>query len=143
MHELAVLRATATPFSLYYVHCLRCSKYRNQIFYMQKTSLKNLGRISDYHKIGKSILKVVISVIRVSMHLKIYDMRESVSDVFVIQCTSIYKKKIFLDCPGSITYGGLFRRPPDSILGERIPHLNCMTKDSLDPYRMFSLSSLF
>lgn len=92
---------------------------------------------------GKSILKVVISVIRVSMHLKIYDMRESVSDVFVIQCTSIYKKKIFLDCPGSITYGGLFRRPPDSILGERIPHLNCMTKDSLDPYRMFSLSSLF
>lgn len=108
-----------------------------------KTSLKNLWRISDYHKIGKSILKVVISVIRVSMHLKIYDMRESVSDVFVIQCTSIYKKKIFLDCPGSTTYGGLFRRPPDSILGERITHLNCVTKDSLDPYRMFSLSSLF
>lgn len=124
---------------------MRCSEYRNQIFYMQKTSLKNLGRILDYHKIGKSISKVVISVIRVSMHLKIYDMRESVSDVFVIQCTSIYKKKksSSIDCPGSITYGGLFRRPPDSILGERIPHLNCMTKDSLDPYRMFSLSSLF
>lgn len=50
----------------------------------------------DYHKIGKSILKVVISVIRVSMHLKIYDMRESVSDVFVIQCTSIYIKKKYI-----------------------------------------------